>query len=152
MKWTTIIGNGLKTGLALAAATNAAIMLASDRELGAPWAAINDICHAVDGDEVTQPTGWSPRESLLGVFINGTAMAAWGVLYEGALAATKTKSGPVPGLLAAAVSYGIDYKLVPKRFTPGIERRLSGPSVLAAYLALGVALSLSGLWNGRRPT
>ncbi len=150
MNGKTIIGNGLKTGLALAAATNAAIMLASDRELGAPWAAINAICHAVDGDEVTQPSEWSPRESLLGVFINGTAMALWGVLYEGTLAVTKTKSNPVTGLLGAALSYVIDYKLVPKRFTPGIEKKLSGPSVLAAYLALGVALSLSGLWNGKR--
>ena len=94
MKLTKIIGDGLKTGLALAAGTNATIMLASDRELGAPWAAINAVAHIIDGDEVTQPSDYSPRESVLGIVVNGTAMAAWGVLYEGALAVTGTKSAP----------------------------------------------------------
>ena len=103
MRLKKIIGDGLKTGLALAAATNAAIMLASDRELGAPWAAINAIAHVVDGDEVTQPSEYSPRESTIGILVNGTAMAAWGVLYEGALAVTKTRSSPFTGALGAAV-------------------------------------------------
>ena len=147
MRLTKIIGDGLKTGLALAAATNAAIMLASDRELGAPWAAINAIAHVVDGDEVTQPSEYSPRESVIGVLVNGTAMAAWGVLYEGALAVTKTRSSPFTGALGAAAAYFIDYKVVPKQYTPGIEKKLSHSSVLAAYLVLGVTLALSGPWN-----
>jgi hypothetical protein len=143
-----IIGRGLKTGLGLAAATNATIMLASDKELGAPWAAINAICHVVDGDEMTQPSEWSPRESPLGIVINGTAMAVWGVLYEGALAVTKTQSSPFTGALGALTAYVVDYHLVPKRLTPGIEKKLSSSSLLAVYLALGIALSLSGRWNG----
>ena len=143
----TMVGNGLKTGLVLAAVTNAIIMLASDRELDAPWAAINAIAHVVDGDEVTQPDEFSPRESILGIAVNGTAMAAWGVLYEGALAVTKTKSNPLTGACGAVISYIIDYKIVPKQFTPGIEKRLSQRAVLAAYLLLGMTLSLSGLWN-----
>lgn len=147
MRLTNIIGDGLKTGLALAATTNAAIMLASDRELGAPWAAINAIAHVVDGDAMTQPSEYSPRESVIGVLVNGTAMAAWGVLYEGALAVTKTKSNPLTGILGAAVSYFIDYKVVPKQFTPGIEKKLSQSSVLAVYLVLGITLALSGLWT-----
>ena len=142
-----IIGNGLKTGLALAAATNAVIMLASDRETGAPWAALNAVAHVVDGDDVTQPSEFSPRASTLGILVNGTAMAAWGVLYEGALAVTKTDSSPFTGALGAAVSYVIDYKIVPKQFTPGIEKKLSHQSVLVAYLAIGITLALSGLWN-----
>ncbi|MBV9850824.1 MAG: hypothetical protein JO250_14210, partial [Armatimonadetes bacterium] len=72
MMLTRIMGNGLKTGLALAAATSAVIMLASDRELGAPWAAINAIAHVVDGDDVTQPSEYAPRESVLGLLVNGT--------------------------------------------------------------------------------
>ena len=147
MRIMKIIGDGLKTGLALAATTNAAIMVASDRELGAPWAAINTIAHIVDGDDVTQPSEYSPRESAIGVLVNGTAMAAWGVLYEGALAVTKTRSSPLTGALGAAVSYFIDYKVVPKQYTPGIEKKLSHSSVLAVYLVLGATLALSGSWN-----
>ena len=36
---------------------------------------------------------------------------------------------------------------MPKQYTPGIEKKLSHQSVLAAYLVLGAGLALSGLWN-----
>ncbi len=144
---TQSIARGLKTGLALAAATNASIMLASDEENGSPWAAINSIAHIVDGDEKEQPRDYSPRESLLGIGINGTAMAAWGVLYEGALLVTNTKSSPLTAVLAAASAYVIDYKIVPKRFTPGIENRLSAPALGFSYAAMALMFALSPLWN-----
>jgi len=144
---TQSLGRGFKTGFALAAATNAAIMLASDTENGAPWAALNSVAHIVDGDDKEQPTAYSPRESLLGVFVNGTAMCAWGVLYEGALLVTKTRSSIFTALLGTTAAYLIDYKVVPKQFTPGIEKRLSHRSVLIAYAALALAFALSPVWN-----
>lgn len=142
-----ILGTGLKTGAMLAVTTTAAIMLASDREQGNPWAAINAITHVVDGEEVTQPVTWSPHSSLLGVVINGSAMAAWGILYAGVLTMTRTKSNLLTGAIGAAVSYAVDYHAVPKRFTPGIEHRLSPRSVLFAYATLGATLALSGKWS-----
>ncbi len=144
---TQSLTRGLKTGLALAAATNAAIMLASDKENGSPWAALNSVAHIIDGDEKEQPTVYSPRESWLGIGVNGTAMCAWGVIYEGALLVTKTKSNVFTALLATTVAYLIDYKAVPKQFTPGIEKRLSHHSVLMAYAALALGLALSPVWN-----
>ena len=144
---TQILVRGLKTGFALAAATTPAIMLASDKENGSPWAALNCVAHIVDGDDKEQPTDYSPRESGLGVFVNGTAMSAWGVLYEGALVVTHTRSSPLTAVLATAAAYFIDYKVVPKRYTPGIEKRLSQTSVLVAYAAMAVTFALSPLWN-----
>lgn len=144
---TQSISRGLKTGLFLAAATNATIMLASDEENGSPWAAVNAIAHIVDGDDKEQPREFSSRESLLGIGINGTAMAAWGVLYEGALLVTNTKSSPLTAVLAAASAYVIDYKIVPKRFTPGIENRLSAPALGLSYAAMVLMFALSPLWN-----
>ena len=138
---------GLKTGVVLAAATNAAIMVASDRETGSPWAALNCVAHIVDGDAKVQPVDYAPRESGLGVFINGTAMCAWGVLYEGALGVLGRKSSPVAALLATGAAYFIDYKIVPKQYTPGIEARLSHRSVLISYAAFAAVLALSPLWN-----
>ena len=138
---------GLKTGLVLAAATNAAIMVASDRETGSPWAALNCVAHIVDGDAKVQPTDYAPRESGLGVFINGTAMCAWGVLYEGALGLLGRKSSPFAALVATSAAYFIDYKIVPKQYTPGIEQRLSHRSVLISYAAFAAILALSPLWN-----
>ncbi len=145
----SIVGNGLKTGLMLAVTTTAVIMLASDKENGNPWAAVNAVAHVVDGDDIVQPTEYSPRESWLGIAVNGTAMCAWGVLYEGALSVTGAKSNLLTAILGTTASYVIDYKVVPKQYTPGIENRLSRQSVWAAYAALGVTLALSGLWNPR---
>lgn len=142
-----IITRGLKTGFALAATTTAVIMLASDRENGSPWAAVNSVAHIVDGDDVVQPTEYAPRESWLGIGVNGTAMCVWGVLYEAGLQVTGAKSGVLPAIVGTLASYFIDYKVVPKQYTPGIEARLSPQSVWAAYAALGVTLTLSGLWN-----
>ncbi len=144
---TQILVRGLKTGFALAATTNAAIMLASDKENGSPWAALNSVAHIVDGDDKVQPTDYSQRESLLGIAVNGTAMSAWGVLYEGALSVTHTKSSPLTAILATATAYVIDYKIVPKRYTPGIEDRLSQRSVLLAYAGMAITFALSPLWN-----
>ncbi len=144
---TQSLTRGLKTGLALAAATNAAIMLASDKENNSPWAALNCVAHIVDGDDKEQPAEFSPRESRLGIFVNGTAMSAWGVLYEGALLVTNTKSSPLTAVLATAAAYVIDYKVVPKRFTPGIEKRLTPKSVLLSYAAMATVFALSPLWN-----
>ena len=118
---------GFKTGFVLAAATNAAIMLASDKENNAPWAALN--------------------ESWLGIGVNGTAMCAWGVIYEGALLVTKTRSNLLTALLGTTVAYFIDYKLVPPQFTPGIEKRVSHNAVLAAYAGIALGFALSPLWN-----
>ena len=141
------LSRGFKTGFALAAATNAVIMLASDKENGAPWAALNCVAHIIDGDQKEQPSEYSPRESRLGIAVNGTAMCAWGVLYEGALLAAKTRSSLFTALLGAAAAYWIDYKAVPPQFTPGIEKRLSRRSVLLAYGAMALLFWLSPLWN-----
>ncbi len=142
-----IIGNGLKTGLVMAASTTAVIMLASGREQGDPWAAINAIAHVVDGDEREQPQHYAPRESTLGIAVNGTAMCAWGVLYEGALQVTGTRPRLWTAALAVAAAWVIDYKIVPRQYTPGIEKRLSPPAVGAAYAAMLVAFALSPRWN-----
>jgi len=138
---------GLKTGAILSATTLAAIMLAGRRETGAPWSAVNAICHIVDGDDVSQPSDFSTRESVLGAALNSSIMFAWAGLYEAALVMSGKSGGVVPAAAAATAAYVIDYKLVPPRFTPGIEKKVSRGSVAAIYAVLGVTLALSPFWN-----
>jgi len=138
---------GLKTGAILSATTVAAIMLAGERETGSPWAAVNAICHIVDGDDVSQPSDFSPRESVLGLALNSSIMFAWAGLYEAALAVSRKSGGVAPAAAAVTAAYVIDYKLVPPRFTPGIEKKISRGSIAAIYAVLGLTLALSPLWN-----
>jgi hypothetical protein len=142
-----ILSSGLKTGAALSLATTSAIMAAGSRETGAPWSPINAISHIVDGDDVSQPSDFSPRESMLGLGINTAVMAAWSLMYEGALALTRKKSSPWIAAAAAGAAYAVDYKLVPARFTPGIEKKLSRGSIVGIYAILAATLALSPLWN-----
>lgn len=146
-----VIINGLKTGLALAATTTAIITLAGDKEIGSPWAAVNAIAHILDGDDKEQPMDFSAHESVFGITVNGAVMCAWGVLYESALEIAKAQSTVLAGALRAITAYLIDYKIVPKQFTPGIEKRLGSRSVLLTYVVLGATLAASPLWNKPRP-
>src|SRR3954470_8534316 len=145
---TTILA-GLKTGLALAATTTAAIMLFGKREKGSPWAAINAVTHLVDGNGRLFPRSFSPRDSVIGVALNSAAMVAWGVLYEGVLAATGARSNAATAGLATAAIWTIDYHLLPPRFSPGIERVLGLGSVLGTYAVLGATLAASRTWRTR---
>lgn len=143
---------GLKTGLALSLTTTAAIAIASHKENNSPWAALNCVAHIIDGDDKDQPLGFTPRETGLGLAVNATAMALWGVLYHGALSVTRTRSTPLTAALATTIAYIIDYKIVPKRFTPGIEKRLSQTAILTAYAVLGATLAASPQWNKESPS
>lgn len=138
-----VLARSVKTGLLLSAATSAVILIASKVENDDPWAAVNCIAHIVDGDDKTQPVHFSPRESLLGLGINTVAMLTWAVLYEGAIAALRLRPTPALAALTALKAWVIDYKIVPKRYTPGIEKRLSPPAVACSYLAFAAALALS---------
>jgi hypothetical protein len=142
-----IVRNGVKTAVVLSVTTPIAMMAASRRETGNPWSAINAICHIVDGDDVAPVDGFRPRESLLGLALNASAMVFWGLLYESALALSGTRSGAVSGVTATAAAYVVDYHVVPPRLTPGIEKRLSGTGILATYIAMAITLGASGLWN-----
>lgn len=142
-----ILMAGLKTGGVLSVTVILSIMASSKRDSGNGWNAVNAICHVVDGDDVSQPSGFQPRESLLGIATNSAAMVFWGVLYDGVLMLTRTKSNPATAIAGAATAYAVDYHLVPERLKPGIEKRMGPAGLLMTYAAFALTLVLSPLWN-----
>jgi hypothetical protein len=67
-----------------------------------------------------------------------------GVLPDSSRTTSQAKPMLQPILDAAAVTAGAyitDYYLVPKRFTPGFEKRVSGKSLLGIYVALAIGLA-----------
>jgi hypothetical protein len=142
-----VLLDGLKTGLALAAATTAAIMVFGKRDRGSPWAAINAVTHLVDGDRRLFPRAFSPRDSSLGLALNSAAMVTWGVLYEGVLALTGARSNLATASLATAAIWTIDYHLLPPRLSPGIERMLGLGSILGTYAVMGATFAASRTWR-----
>ena len=49
------------------------------------------------------------------------------------------------GAAVAAAAYVTDYRVVPKRLTPGWESRVTGRSLAAIYTVLALSLPLRGL-------
>ncbi len=50
----------------------------------------------------------------------------------------------IAGVATAGIAYVVDFYVVPKRLTPGFEKRLSNRSLLGIYAALAAGLMISG--------
>ncbi len=142
-----MLTRGLKNGLALSLTTALALLYASSQENNGPWGAFNYVCHMVDGDDAIYSDGFQPRESLLGLALNASAMAAWGVIYDFLFGGADLPGSLFTAALVTVGAYFIDYHLVPKRFTPGIENKISKNAIYRVYGVLALTLALSPLWN-----
>ncbi len=136
-----------KTSAMLAATSISAIAAASYAETGSPYAAINSISHIVDGDDVAFPTEFASRGTTIGIAVNATAMASWAVIFEFLLGKAKPAARVGGGVAMSVAAFIVDYYLVPKRYTPGIERHLSKQAIFWIYVVLALTFAASANWN-----
>ncbi len=154
----------------LAAATAAS--LAGKCEDGSYAAPLNATSHILWGDEAASKDRASLKYTLTGFLLNHGSAIFWAWFYEklfgarasGAAAFSSHAKGHVNGrrtkgnaakpslarpiLGAAAITAGayvIDYHLIPKRFTPGFEKRVSGKSLAAIFATLAIGLAARDL-------
>lgn len=150
----SLVRNTLVTGVLGSAATAAAAALLAKTEGEPPASPINAISHIAFGDEAARVDGVEAKYFATGLILNTAAIVGWALLQELALSrVAKRQPEPAKALIAgaatSAVAYVTDYHVVPKRLTPGFEKRLSGRSlgviygVLAATLAAGALLRKS---------
>ena len=151
----------LASGTVAGITTAATAAVAGKREDNAYAAPINATSHIVWGDKAAAQDAPSLKYTLTGFLLNHASAVFWAMFYEKLFGRRRRVLGAKDSLVkpllgAAAVSAGAyltDYYLVPKRFTPGYEKRLSGQSMTAIYgmLALGlVAYDLFDAANSRR--
>jgi hypothetical protein len=149
-----IIIGGLTTGKLASIATTGAAALCGQMELGKPFAPINAISHIAFGDDALDQDEASLKYTVTGALLNDGACVSWAALYE-QFFGRDAQQGKVPlvitgGALISALAYVVDYRLVPKRFTPGLEQRLSSRSLLFIYTVLALSLAAGSLINARR--
>jgi len=142
-----LLGRTVRTGTALSSVTLAAIAALSSIETGKPSAAINAISHCIHGDDRQFGDELSVSESAVGTAVNTMAMFAWSFLYEWLVGSRKFKRAILPAVLFTGAAYVIDYHIVPRRLSPGIEKRLTMGAVLGVYASMAVCLVSSSLWN-----
>ena len=141
----TFLRGVLVSGTVAGTAAAIAVSLAGRREAGALAAPLNATSHIVWGNEAAQRDEWSAKYTGIGAALHYASAVFWAALYE-------LLPGPAPAraLATAATAYIVDYHVVPRRLTPGWEKRISGRALAATYGALAVGLLLSSLIEPRR--
>jgi hypothetical protein len=144
----------LRTALPASAATTAALAICGHADGGNAIAPLNAVSHIPWGDSAGEQEGASVQYTATGIALNAMAIASWSLVYELAFGRVARKGNISAALLGgasvAALAYVTDYYVVPKRFTPGFEKRLSPTSMLAVYSTLALSLPLACLLERRR--
>lgn len=149
------LASGTVAGLAVAATA----ALTGKRETGSYAAPLNATSHIFWGDAAEKNSDASLKYTLTGFLLNHASSIFWASFYErwfgkSRAAGQEDRSIARPLIGAAVVTVGAyitDYYLVPKRFTPGFEKRLSGKSLLAIYGALALGMAALDLSARRQP-
>jgi hypothetical protein len=153
-----VLGRALASGSVAGIATTAAVAAAGKVEAGAPLAPVNATSHILWGDQAGRQNDASLKYTLPGFLLNHLSAIFWASFYETWFSrrgtppgAAKTLLKPVLGAMTvSAGAYLTDYHLVPKRFTPGWEKRLSGKSLAAVYGMLALGLVATDLLDAAR--
>jgi hypothetical protein len=150
----TFIKDTMATGAVATTASTLLLAVLGKQENGTATSAINAVSHMLWGEEATTNDQLDAKHTLAGAGLNSAAMLAWAGMHEMMLPRNERPSvgrALVAGTTTAAVAYVVDYHVVPKRFTPGFEERLSRKSLLGVYVTMAVALAVGSLWRrGRR--
>ena len=152
--WKDIALDALATGKLATVATAATIAVCGKAELDNPVAPLNAVSHVVFGEEAARQDKASLKYTGTGLVLHDAACTSWAALHE-QFFGKSVQEGNVPsafigGGLTSAIAYLTDYYIVPKRLTPGVEKRLSSRSLLAMYTVLALSLAFGSLLNAKR--
>lgn len=137
------VPSGLVAGLC-AAGTAAA---RSVNEGSTAFAPLNAVTHCLWPRSAFRQESFSLRHTVTGFAIHEVSAIFWGMLFEtlidrmpDARQRQQSFATATAAAATAATAYAVDYKIVPRRLTPGFEAHLSGKSLAAVYVALGAGL------------
>ena len=117
-----------------------------------PARGTNATSHWIWGNRAIRRSSATLRYTAVGYAIHHASSVFWATGFERWRLARKLPLARRPMAVAAAVAtvaWVVDYKVVPKRLTPGFEQHLSRRSLAGAYVAFGTGLVLA-TWLRRR--
>jgi hypothetical protein len=152
-EWKQAVREGAIAGSIASLASTAALALAGRHENGDSAAAVNAISHWFWDQRALRADGPSLRHTLTGYLIHHAASVFWGILHArawGCRPAAKQPGAALAGAAAAAaVACFVDYRMTPRRLTPGFEHRLSSKAMLAVYTSFALGLAAGSIAAGR---
>lgn len=133
------------SGTVATAMSVAALALAGAIERRGAWRPINATSHWLHGDAAARRTELDLSHTGVGAATHAAATLFWAVLFE-----TLVRYGGQAGIGRVPIAAGttsvvaaiVDYRLTPRRFTPGWEHALRRRSMAAVYAAMAVGLAL----------
>lgn len=135
----------LRSGGAAALSSALALMWRGRHDAGSATAPLNAVSHIAYGDEAFEVDRPTLRHTLPGVLLHAASGVFWALLFEG-LRGHHARRGlgatAADAVAATAVAAVVDLAIVPRRLTPGFERRLSARSLALVYGALAAGLLL----------
>ena len=151
-KATHLLRRTLRSG-AIASSTTTlalgALGLLEDDDSAAP---LNAVSHILYGDDdALNAGGADTKHTLAGGILNAASVTMWAGIHE-LLFGKFARKGPAQALASGAavsgLAYVVDYHVVPKRLTPGFEKKLSKKRMFATYAVLALSLA-AGAWVSR---
>jgi hypothetical protein len=142
---------GTLTSAAIASvATTAAALLLGRKEAGSAAAPLNATSHIVWGDEAANHDEMDWQHTAVGTLLNAGAMVSWSLVQQLLPRPKGWLGAALSGVSVSALAYVTDYYVVPKRLTPGFEKRLSPQALFIIYSALAAALAGGALVSRQR--
>lgn len=132
------------------AATTAAALLVSRAQAGHAAAGLNATSHILWGDRAARVNRADLKHTASGALLNAGAMLAWSTVHQLLPRARAVPSALAKGAFVSALAYVTDYFVVPKRLTPGFEKRFDTGGLATIYGVLAGALALGSLLALRR--
>jgi hypothetical protein len=138
------ISDTLTTGAVATVATTAAVAAFGQAEIGNAVAPINAVSHILWGEQAAKVEEMDATHTLTGLAFNAAAVTGWAGVHEFLMPRTGPRrfdQALLTGTVVSALAFVTDYYIVPKRFTPGFEKRLSNFSLFGVYSTLALSLA-----------
>lgn len=151
--WKEALREGTVSG-SLASLLSAAYLAYAGHKRGHPAAPVNAVSHWFFGDRPLREDDPSLLYTATGYATHHAAAVFWGVLHAKAWGtrpeAKKPLAAAAGAVAAAGVACFVDYKLTPKRLTPGFEHRLARPEMTTVYAFFALGLMAGSLLMKKR--
>lgn len=153
MKHRPPLGFALLAGTVAGALSEWALARCGQRDTGSAAAAVNAPSHWLWGEEAIRADAPSLRHTGLGAVVHWASSVLWGTVYQAVRAARRRPTAAnafVDAVAVTGVAAFVDLRVVPHRFTPGFERRLSAGSLCIVYACFATGLGAAALTRGHR--
>ena len=142
----SVVKHSLLTGAVASATTALATAALGKAEINNAVAPLNAVSHIPWGERAAAEDAASAKFTLTGILLNSAAVTGWAGIHELLFGRYLDRGNLTGALLGGAatstLAFVTDYYIVPKRFTPGFEKRLSNASLLGIYSVLALSLAL----------